>query len=364
MGGAVRQGESLNGSVTDSPPRPVTRRFYWELAGLRRTNPAASPAQVLADARLAPLLRGLRAARPTDPLRIACVVELTERTLTAPLLRARQALAKHEVALDLWPQLPSEDRGQRFLNTSTAATFQARLLPLLDELEKSGDGEDIGLALDLEPNEDLVKSAWSARDPSAKLVERARALGGIVKGVSRAVVDARQGRRDLTELARDLAARDIPVHAAVLPPLRGPSTGDVWRAWALGVPVVDAQGAPLFGLQAAMCYAGMGRHLRIKNGWDREAEKRTLALWAARHRERFDAVVVGQTSTGILGNEPVYDDAATFAEDVRAMDALGFTDVAVYALEGIFFGREGAPPQDLKPRDEVERWIAASFGEA
>jgi hypothetical protein len=350
--------------------RPITRRFYWELAGARRRGgPAAT--EMLADPRLDLALSLLRAARPDDPLRIACVIELGERTSVEPILRARAALARHEIALDLWPQLSSDDaarRGARFLNTSTAATFQARLLPLLDELEKSAEGSDIGLSLDVEPTEDLIRAAWLVRDGDASLLERARGIAGVCKGIGRALLDARQGRRDLTELARDLAARDLPVHAAVLPPLGRATPGphaDGWRTWALGCPVVDVEGGPLFGLQAAMCYAPLARRLPLQGAsWDRAREKQTLALWAARHRAHFDAVVVGQTATGILGDEPVYDEPTIFAEDVRAMDALGFTDVAVYALEGIFFGPEGAPKAGLMLRPDVEQWIGAAFGEA
>src|SRR5581483_605990 len=95
------------------------------------------------------------------------------------------------------------------------------------------------------------------------------------------------------------------------------------------------------------------------SSWNREREKKTLALWAARHRTSFDAVVVGLTARGLMGDEPVYESAATLAEDVRAMDALGFTDVAVYALEGILFGPDGAP---FALRDDVDLWIEAAFG--
>lgn len=305
------------------------------------------------------------------------MIDLEEKTPTEPLLRARAALARHDLALDLWPQLPAQGDepkragcSARFLNTTTAATFQARLLPLLDELARTADGEEIGLALDLEPCEDLIRAAWSVRAAGVPIPARARAVSDVVKGVGRAMLHARQGRRDLTELARDLAARELAVHVAVLPPLGRTSPvragGDAWRTWALGCPIVDAVGEPLFGLQAAMCYAPLARRLPLgapRGISEREREKQTLALWAARHRAHFDAVVVGQTSTGILGDEPVYEDAAVLAEDVRAMDALGFTDVAVYALEGILFGREGAPPPDLALRPDVDRWIGASFGE-
>jgi hypothetical protein len=338
----------------------VIRRFYWELAGVRRNardddGIGHLPGELLADPALSPALAALRAMRPSDPLRIACMVELTDVTPVDAILRARAALARHEIALDVWPQLAGR---HRFLNTSTAAVFQARLLPLLDALE----GSDIGLALDLEPSEGLSRAVWDASNPERSLWSKTVAVGAALKSVGKSVLDARQGRRDLTELAHDLEARDISVHAAVLPPLAA-GESDTLRTWALGCPVVDNDGRALFGLQAAMCYAPMAQRLpgRARTG-ARETEKKTLALWAARHRTAFDAVVVGLTSTGILGDEPVYEDPELFAEDVRAMDALAYKDVAVYALEGLLFGREGIPGSGMRLRPDVDRWLAASFG--
>lgn len=339
------------------------RRFYWELVAARQDG--LLPAAALADLQLAPALGALRIASGEHALRIACVVELAEAgdaSLTARLLlAARDALAQHDIALDLWPQLPcGKSGGARFLNTSTATTFQQRLLPLLDVLARHDGGEEIGVALDIEPSEALVRAAWSVRDASTSLWQRTRAVGGLVKSVGRALIDARQGRRDLTELARDLAHRGLPLHAAVVPPLASGQRSDAWRTWTLGIPVVDDDGEPLFGTQAAMCYAPLAQRIPGKQAsWSREIEKRTLALWAARHRATFDAVVVGQTSTGILGDEPVYQDARLFAEDVRAMEALGYSDVGVYALEGILFGPRGIPGA-LRP--DVDAWIGAAFG--
>jgi hypothetical protein len=361
------------GDVARGGPGARIRRFYWELVAGRRDG--LVPALALSDARLTPALGALREASDAHAVRIACVVELPAADadgaadvvhMVRHLLTARDALARHDIALDLWPQLRTAPgtRGARFLNTSTASTFQQRLLPLLDALGRCGDGKHIGIALDIEPSEELVRSAWSVRNAKTSLWCRARAVGGLVQGIGRALVDARQGRRDLTELARDLAARGVPLHAAVLPPLASGQRSDAWRTWTLGIPVVDADGEPLFGTQAAMCYAPLAQRMPSfgRSGratWSRETEKRTLALWAARHRATFDAVVVGQTSTGILGDEPIYQDARVFAEDVRAMEALDYADVGVYALEGIFFGPHGVPGA---LRRDVDAWIGAAFG--
>lgn len=342
----------------------ATRRFYWELVEMRRLG-AETPVALLADPRLGPALAALRDAAQRDPVRIACLVELGEAGAAVdvqPLLRARQALARFDLDLDVWPQLA--DGATRFLNTTTAATFQARLLPLLDALGNTLGGADIGLSLDLEPRERLTRAAWALGAPEVSLVARARAAGGVAASLVRAAWDARQGHRDLIELARDLEARELPLHVAVMPPLSVTPGRDLLRHWALGCPAVDDDGVPLFGLQAAMCYASLARRLPGRRAATREHDKRTLALWAARHRATHDAVVIGQTSTGILGDEPVYDSADVLAEDVRAMHALGYSDVAVYALEGVLFGPRGLCDERFALRPDVERWLAASFGES
>ena len=40
---------------------------------------------------------------------------------------------------------------------------------------------------------------------------------------------------------------------------------------------------------------------------------------------------------------------------------MGYTDVGVYALEGVLFGKEGKP---WKLRDDVDDWLDAAFGRA
>ena len=358
--------------VADAPPidiSPVgavraTRRFYWELVEFRRSG-GAVPAALLADPSMGPALAALRDAAQRDPVRVACLVELTESPsadVLEQLLRARDALARYDLDLDVWPQLA--DARTRLLNTSTAATFQARLLPLLDALQHSLDGADIGVALDLEPREPMIRAAWAMGAPDVPLTARARAVGGVAGSLLRSAWDARQGHRDLIELGRDLAARELPLHVAVMPPLTITPGRDVLRHWALGCPAVDDDGAPLFGVQAAMCYPSLARRVPGRRSSSREDDKRTLALWAARHRVTHDAVVIGQTSTGILGDEPVYQSATALAEDVRAMQALGYSDIAIYALEGVLFGPRGVSDQGLALRQDVERWLAACFGES
>lgn len=342
----------------------ATRRFYWELVEMRRAGRAA-PAALLADPRMGPALAALRDAAQRDPVRIACLVELGAAgsdDVVGQLLRAKDALARHDLDLDLWPQLA--ESATRFLNTSTATIFQARLLPILDELHHAVGGADIGVALDLEPREPMIRAAWTVAASDAPMAQRARAIGGVAGSLLRSAWDARQGHRDLIELGRDLEARELPLHVAVMPPLTITPGRDLLRHWALGCPAVDDDGAPLFGLQAAMCYPSLARRVPGRRSASREDDKRTLALWAARHRVSHDAVVIGQTSTGILGDEPVYESETALAEDVRAMQALGFSDIAIYALEGVLFGPRGVSDQGCALRSDVERWLSACFGES
>ena len=202
----------------------------------------------------------------------------------------------------------------------------------------------------------------SLSERRAPLWSHVQSVGTIASGLARAVVRARQGRRDLQELARDLASRELHVHAAVVPPL---VTGmvEALRHWGLGCPMEADDGTPLFPIQAALCYAPLLRRMRGGKP-DRDAEHSALVNWATRHRARFDAVITGMTSVGMLGDEPVYQDPAHLAEDVRVLEGLGYGDIALYSLEGLLFGDDGDPGADHAPRRGVDDWLAAAFGES
>ena len=164
---------------------------------------------------------------------------------------------------------------------------------------------------------------------------------------------ARQGQRDLRELLSDLRALPFATIAAVPPPvlpLDAPA-GDAALHWLLGCPAVDDDGAPLFSRSAALCYTPiLGR-----TGASRDAQHRTLSLWAARHKERGDAICLGPLSTGLLGNEPTYESPEHLRHDLAAVRALGFDDVTLYSLEGLLFGPGGDPLTGL--RDDLQTWL-------
>jgi hypothetical protein len=346
-------GGGLFGLASGPVATPLIRRAYFELVALRQHG-GPSPLGVLADPRLAPALAALRDTSGKDAMRVAALTVLTRdgHDTYDAVMRAADALARHDIALDVWPQL---DDAARFLCGATARTYQERLLPLVDSIEKSA-RPDIGLALDLEPPANWSTSAWSVA--RGALPSRAKGAVQLAWHTTKNAWSARQGKRDLTELARDLHARSLPVHVAVLPPVS--ADGELVRAGLMSVPSVDDTGASLFGTEAAMCYATSLQRMSAR--WDRARQKKTLALWAARHRTKSDAVALGLTSVGIFGDEPTYQSPQHLAEDVRAMEALGFSDIAVYALEGVWFGASGEPDSALTLRDDVEDWMAAMVG--
>jgi hypothetical protein len=295
---------------------------------------------------------------PEQDIRVVVVVELPDAAeraavlaLAEALAEATWALADRGVFLDVWPQLPD---GDRFLNTTTARRFHERLLPLLSALA----AHDVlraapGLFLDVEPTLSVLEGAWTLAD-AASVAARARGLARVAGGVVGALRDARQGRRDLQELLFDLAALPFATVAAVPPPVLplDLSAGDAALHWLLGCPVSDDDGAPLFSRSAALCYAP----LLSRRGDDRDAQHRALSLWAARHRERGDAICLGPLSTGLLGDEPTYEDPEHLRHDLAAVRALGFDDVTLYSLEGLLFGRVGDPAHGLRP--DLSDWLA------
>lgn len=339
-----------------------TLRLCWELVASRK----ARGADPLVELRRPDVVDALaRLHRPGQALRVAAVVELwpaPEHDITAlctSLKKTAQALAHKGIGFDLWPQLDDDDR---FLNTRTARVFSERLLPVLKALSSRsgalalGDLE-MGVFLDMEPTLSTLESAWTLTN-GAPVLEKARGLSRLFSGVVGNVWDARQGLRDLQELARDIAGFSFPVIAAVPPPVLPLDAfgATAVKRFVLGCPDDDDDGASLFGRTAALCYAPMLR----RRGVDRAAQHRALSLWAARHRERSEAICLGPLSTGLLGDEPVYVAAEHLRQDLTAVRALGFSDVTLYSAEGLLFGEAGEPDGGL--RKDVDTWIEAING--
>jgi hypothetical protein len=341
--------------------RPI-RRFYFELVGHRLAGGAERPAEVLLDERLAQALDALadEASSAGVELRLAPLVELradeTERTRDA-LHALRAALDARGVGLDVWPQVPDDET--RFLNTTTVARVHAQLVTLLDAL---GDDPGIGLCLDVEPPAALMDGAAAIvleRAPLRAAANAARVGAAVVANVAR----GRAGSAAFAALGADLARRGLPVHVAVVPPFTEVARGAMFRRWLLGCPAVDDSGAPLLGRPAPMCYGSM---LRLGRGRRRAAERATLRRWAGRHARYYGArgeplaIALGLISRGVLRTEPVYDELSDLVEDVELACELGFTDLAFFSLEGLWWGAEGVPPDDRRPsRSDWRSWLGA-----
>ncbi|MDP2341972.1 MAG: hypothetical protein Q8O67_13525 [Deltaproteobacteria bacterium] len=350
-------------------PPATTLRLCWEVVAAHQSR-GLHPLIALRNAlRRDDVVQALtRLQRPGQQLRVAAVTPLVQfsggaddsdvRELALSLREAARALASVDVAFDVWPQIDDDDR---FLNTRTARSYSERLLPVLktlrDLLQEAEAGVDVGLFLDMEPPLQTLQGAWRLTN-GAPVLTKARGLGNLLSGVAGALWEARQGSRDLTELAKDLAAFSFPITTAVPPPVLPLDVfgADAIKRWVLGCPDDDVDGAALFGRTAALCYAPMLR----RKGIDRAAQHRALNLWAARHRERSDAICLGPISTGLLGDEPVYVAAEHLRADLTGVRALGFTDVTLYSGEGLLFGPAGDPEAPLRP--DVDAWIEAVVG--
>jgi hypothetical protein len=156
-----------------------------------------------------------------------------------------------------------------------------------------------------------------------------------------------QGSRDMAELLRDLDAQGFAVHTAIPPP--AVDGIDALYDLLLSCRLFDEHGVCQFPSAAALCYP------RLWHAHDDDDQHHhTFALWATRHRERSDAIVVGVLSTGIMGDEPVVPNLSSLLRDLSVVQALGYRDVAMYSLEGMLFGPSGLPSAGLRP--ELSSW--------
>ena len=290
-------------------------------------------------------LEVVREVAGRNPLRVALPLDLDETTADQALLPPLVAeLQRLRVGVDVVPRMGAV----RGVNTTTAALFHERLLPALATLPST-----VGVFVYCEPVPSTLRAALSVGGGGA-LVDRARGLSGLVGGVASSIWSARQGRRDLVELARDLRSRPSSSLAAVPPPLM-PLDAPLSAAavhWLLGCPDGDGDGdGSLFlGPAAALCCAPLVTT-------DRQGQHRALALWAARHREKSHAICVGPIAP-LAGMAPtaVYQASAHLRQDLLAVQALGFSDITVMSLDGLIMGAD-----DVE-RPDVDDWVGAISG--
>ncbi|HEY1100741.1 MAG TPA: hypothetical protein VGF99_17510, partial [Myxococcota bacterium] len=332
-----RSSSATTSSISGLPRASSTLRLTWErgLADLDASWAAAERA-----------LRRLDDGLGSFSLRLALPFELDDAEQHADdIVHLARRLHAIGVALDVAPRVA----GNRAVNTSTAATMHARLLPALAALatrlpSSSSSSSSIkpGVIVHLEPSPGRVGAAWAARRGHG-LASRVRGLSTTLTGVASAVWMARQGRRDLVEFARDLSTQPFSVLATSPPPLLPLDTiaGSTALHWLLGCPDTslwadDDGGRPVFGPTAADCFAPLLG--TVVGARDRVEQHRALTLWAARHREKSHAVCLGPTSAlaGIeVDDDAVYQSPAHLRQDVRAVRALGFSDITITSLDGL-----------------------------
>ena len=298
---------------------PLTRRFIFsgEIAIAR-----------IADASVAPEWRALREAGGNDVVRVAVAVAASVDI--DAIKRARVAVSRFGLQLDVQPILPNEAT----ISSRNARRVHDALLLALDAWQKAG--VDVGLVLRLSMYAELQRSLLALRAETFGV--RAAAVCGTARAAAQTWVGARQGRRDLLDLAHELAHRGVDV-CALVPPQRAARRA-FWQESVQGCVLVDDDGAPLFRHQAARC-------ARDDDGDDASA----LTLWAARHRTHADAVVVAPCFT-----LPAQRMRTALAQDVRAMYALDFADVGVDACDALVWDENGVV------RFDVEETVRAACG--
>lgn len=339
--------------------RSSVRRLYFELVALRRAGSRVRPLGALAR----PLVQreladaGAMAKGRGHQLRVAPLLELDEGAdvagVAAEVATVARQLAGAGVGLDIWVQLP--DEATRFLNTSTAGEMGRRLRPLMAAL--AAHDVQVGLCLDMEPNEALLDGAFDLMRPLAQPLKAPGALSRAMGSALRHRSEHRRGLAALTSLDDDLRQQGTPVHVAVLPPLSAFSPrsalgrqGVGARGRWLGCPPVGAHGRLLFQRQAAMIYTTLFRRL-----WGRAdplRERSLLERYARRHlaftaaHGGAPALALGMIGAGILTTEPTWDGPDELAEQTAVASSLGATDLSVFCLEGLLYGRAGVPDDE------------------
>lgn len=230
----------------------------------------------------------------------------------------------------IWPLL-SEKQGY-WPSERNAASYFERVAQVLAALE-AGKVKPAWLAVDLEPPIDQVTYLLRAasRVPFA-LYEL------FLENLERERFDA--STRAFTEGIALVHDQGVATLGVTLPfaahDLRDgdPFWQDLLEAPWASVPW-DRAGIMAYGSMVA----GYSR------GWLSEEDVRALHYrlflhMAAKFGPRAH-VSLGLTGTGVLGDEPVYEDPAALAFDVSAARAAGIEDIAIFCLEGLV-GREDA----------------------
>jgi hypothetical protein len=272
-------------------------------------------------------------------LRVALPLDIEEPASIAAVVAAASDVLESGGGVDVVPFLGEAPS----LTTQSAGRLHAGLVPALSRLPAA-----VGVILMCAPPPIALQRVLSMA--SGGSLTAALRVAGVATGAASALWSARQGRRDLRELVRDLRARSILV--AVPPPLLPLDAS--WQTsalqWVLGCPDADVVAELERAQTAALCLAPLVLA-------DRASQHRALTLWAARHKETSDAIVLGPTSP-LPGTGPAatYRSPAHLRQDLAAATALGFHDITIVGLDGLVLDEDGTARADAS-------WLEAALGE-
>jgi hypothetical protein len=278
-----------------------------------------------------------------------------------------QMAAFPHLQLDLWLQIP--DDGTRFLNTTTASQFAPRLTWLLQEREKLAQDQRFGIGLDVEPNQRWLSALWQVPHPHRHRAWLRRSFVPTVSGLLRHARHRGSGHVAFQNVFSLLQQEKVPLHTATVPAFGGSDFSRAFREWFMGIPEMGSQAIPWLGVNAPMFYLPMLRHLFGQRS--RSREHRQLLRWVKTHQTQRQrgvqpgpaAAVLGPTSHGVLGTEPVYELLDDLRTDLGMLVDLGYEDIGFFSLEGFLWGKRGLPMQGtLAPtRPDWRRWIRTAL---
>ncbi|MBU1670975.1 MAG: hypothetical protein KKF41_06985 [Actinobacteria bacterium] len=240
--------------------------------------------------------------------------------------KAFRAILDAGVELTYWPLLDREDG--YFPGESNVDAYAQLVNQVLDWAEKEDVTPD-ALAIDLELPFGQMRQVLDADNPLVRVKNALSVMRGNL-GRERYLV-AKDGLRELNDSIQDRGVRTI---TAVLP----------WVALELEGEhelIQDMTETPVAGigwdLLSPMLYVSM--LAGMTNGIVTEEDANWLVYDAClRLRSRFGGragVSLGLTGSGVLEDEPTFDEPEGLLVGLRAALAAGIRDVSIYNLEGV-----------------------------
>ncbi|MCG3174410.1 MAG: hypothetical protein GMKNLPBB_02644 [Myxococcota bacterium] len=333
------------------------RRLYFELVRWRRRHPGVMPLQAAARPEFHSVWRMLAQLHDGTGVqpRIAVLVELPDREHDTAgaieTLMSMKELRRGAVGLDLWLHLGCNRT--RYLNHATAGQYLELAVPFARRISRlvRGSSPSPGVCLDAEPSQNVLAAANALRQvmngQSRFSMAVLRDLNTVLMELTRNARMARRGLHAMKELRDGVLDAGLPLHTAVIPPLGDMRRYRMLRNWLLGAPVLLEDDQHLWPRACPMTYATLLGMMRP--GVTASAEEEYLLRWlrlawdGVKDQPGGPAIGLGQTSEGIIGNEPVYGSLFTLRRHVLLAESMGFPDISIFSLEGLLYGPPGEP---------------------